>query len=100
VGQIRIPKSTRGVWKIGARRGDAKYAMAVFDGVVQEVYKISGWFPGGNTLSTRDDTNDPDRWEFVGRRAPEAVRKLYIFKAVRNYFRAGARNPIRYISLE
>jgi|WetSurMetagenome_2_1015567.scaffolds.fasta_scaffold1970928_1 hypothetical protein len=66
----------------------------------QEVYEICKWFPGGSTMSTREDTDAPDRWEFVGRRARDVVRELYRFKAVHKYFQHGARNPICYANLD
>lgn len=33
-------EATRVVWKIGERRNNAQYAMAVYQGIVREVYKI------------------------------------------------------------
>ena len=33
--------ATRGVWRLGPRREGAKYALAVFEGVVREVYTIA-----------------------------------------------------------
>jgi len=41
--------ATRSCWKLGSRRNRAKYALAVFEGVVQEVYEIDGWHEGGTT---------------------------------------------------
>jgi uncharacterized protein len=96
---IELYDATRGVWKAGPNRAKAKYALAIFDGVVQEVYEIAGWFAGGSTLYTRDDTDAPDRWEFVGRVAPERIRDRYRFRAVRRYFPQGAQNPIRYVGV-
>lgn len=97
---MELYDATRGVWRIGHRRENAKFALAVFDGVVQEVYEIQGWFPAGSTMSTRDDTADPHRWEFVGRIAPRHIRGRYRFKSVRSHFPHGAQNPIRYINLD
>jgi len=52
---------TRGEWVIGKRREQAKYAFAVYQGVVVEVYKISRWLPfTGRTPSSRQ------RWYFEG----------------------------------
>ena len=45
--------ATRGVWRVNPERG-AKYAFAVFDGIVREVYEIRQWFPAGTTYSSRD----------------------------------------------
>ena len=97
---IELYDATRGVWRIGPAREHARYAFAVFDGVVQEVYEIAHWFPGGSTMSTRPEGDKDDRWEFVGRLARESIRRRYCFKAVRNYFPPGAQNPIRYVGLQ
>ena len=96
---IELYDATRGVWKAGPNRTKAKYALAVFDGVVQEVYEIAGWFSGGSTLYTREDTDAPDRWEFVGRIAPDSIRNRYRFKSVRSHLPRGAQNPIRYVGI-
>lgn len=97
---IELYDTTRGVWRIGANREKAKFALAVFDGVVQEVYEIRGWFPAGSTMSTRGETDEPERWEFVGRIAPDNIRKRYRLKSVRDPFLQGAQNPIRYFNLD
>lgn len=38
-----------------------------------------------------------NRYEFVGRVAPEEIRKKYKDKSVANIFSKGEQNPIRYI---
>lgn len=96
---IELYDATRGVWKAGPKRAKAKYALAVFEGVVQEVYEIAGWFRGGSTLCKRSGTDAPDRWEFVGRIALDSVRNRYRFKSVRSHLPQGAQNPIRYVGV-
>lgn len=94
--------ATRGVWKIGSRRNAARYAFAVKDGLVREVYEIHEWLPAGSTeYESRGvtPTSHPGRWEFVGRRAPERVRERYVGKSVAHYFANGAQNPIRYVNV-
>lgn len=97
---IELYDATRGIWELGKKKPDlarAKFAFAVFEGIVQEVYEILEWFPGGSTLSTRGEgTNNPDRWEFVGRIAPYEIRKRYLYKSVREHFPKGAANPVCY----
>jgi hypothetical protein len=92
---------TRGVWKLGPKRERAKYAFAVFEGVVREVYEITRWFRAGSTLSSRDPhgVRSPDRWEFVGRLASENLRRRYINRDVSSYFKHGAQNPISYVNI-
>jgi len=92
--------ATRSAWVVGERRSKARFAMAVFQGVIREVYEISAWLPSGSTMRVRDkDGRSPhngERWEFVGNVAPEEIRDLYINKSVDHYFRRGAQNPVKY----
>jgi len=92
-------EATRGVWRIGENRQSAQFGLAVFDGVVQEVYKIEAWFPEGATFyGSRDVDPDGDtgRWEFVGRIADSRVRNRYRYKSVSHLLPNGAQNPIAY----
>jgi hypothetical protein len=51
-------EATRGVWVIGERREKAELAMAVFGGVVREVYRVRAWHPAGTLpYSTREDAH-------------------------------------------
>lgn len=94
-------EATRGVWKLGERRDRARIAMAVFEGVVREVYSIGSWHRGGTlTYSTRaaEDVDAPDRWEFRGRVAPEPVRSRYLYRSVAAYFKRGQQSPVVYVN--
>lgn len=97
---IELYDTTRGVWRIGNKREKVKYAFAVYDGIVHEVYRVMAWFPAGSTLNTRGNhENEKERrWEFVGRIAEETVREKYLRKSVEHYFKSGAQNPIRYVN--
>lgn len=96
---IELYDITRGLWKVGPQREQAELAFAIFDGVVQEVYRIASWFPAGATLSTRDHDLRDDRFEFVGTVAEEQIRRRYLQKSVRSYFPQGSQNPIRYVNV-
>lgn len=94
-------EATRGVWKLGERRNGARYALAVFEGVVREVYTIEAWYPGGTlTYSTRSaaDVDAPDRWEFEGRVAPKTVRSRYLDRSVAKHFKPGQQSPVVYVN--
>lgn len=96
---LELYEATRGIWRIGERREQADYAMAVFRGVVKEVYTIDEWHPSGtNRYLTRDDTYfkncTPPRWEFTGRVA-KGIRNDYVGGFVGN----GSQNPIRYVNI-
>lgn len=96
-------EATRGIWRCnGPRRDRAEYAMAVYQGVVREVYHIDKWFPSGEGMQkyeTRDssDFKDcyPPRWEFEGAVADDEIRKKYIGVFVGK----GGQNPIRYVNV-
>jgi hypothetical protein len=91
--------ATRASWKLGPKRERAKYAFAVFEGIVREVYQITEWLPGGSTFNWRNPRGVRvlDRWEFVGHLAPERLRRRYINRDVSRYFTRGAQNPISYV---
>ena len=111
---IRLPKvfrysmssaelfeATCGTWKVGANREKVKYVLAVHDGIVQEIYDVDSWQPGGTRVyETRDYSGgvDTTRWEFTGKAVrDEMVRNQYVHKSVAHYFSRGSQNPIRYI---
>ena len=91
--------ATRGVWKLGSSRTLVKYAFAVFEGIIREVYEITEWLPAGSTFSSRDPrgVRSPKRWEFVGPVAPDALRRRYINRDVSSYFKRGNRSPVIYV---
>lgn len=91
---------TRGIWKIGPRRETARFALAVFHGVVREVFEILSWHEAGTTAyQTRSFTADKcrGRWEFQGRVANEPVRCAYKGRRVSEYLSEHSQNPIAYV---
>ncbi len=95
-------EATRGVWKVGERRQKAKYAFAVFEGVVREVYEIHSWHPPGSQhYETRsaDDVTLKGRWEFKGQVAADEVRNKYVDRSVKEYLSPKAQNPIAYVNV-
>lgn len=94
-------EATRGVWRVGARREGVKFALAVFEGVVREVYDIEEWHRAGSTpYSTRERDALPldGRWEFTGRPAPKELREKYVGRSVAAYFTRGQQNPLVYVN--
>jgi hypothetical protein len=94
--------ATRSAWKVGPQREQAKYAVAVFEGIVREVYEITAWLPAGSTFSVRDErgVRALGRWEFVGRLAPARLRQRYVDRYVGKQFPQGAQNPIAYVNIK
>jgi len=63
-------ETTRGIWKVGeTNRNKVEYALALYQGIVLEVYRIKQWYPAGTLkYKTRDSSEfkNSGRWEFSG----------------------------------
>jgi len=91
--------ATRAQWKMKLENAEkAKYACAVFDGTIQEVYSIAGWLKSGATLNNKVIEVLEDRIEFVGNIAEEKVRQKYKYKSVAHLYKRGESNPVKYIN--
>ncbi len=49
--------ATRQFWRIGTDRKKVEYAFAIFDGIIQEIYKVISWHKAGTTFSSSNCTN-------------------------------------------
>jgi hypothetical protein len=91
-------ETTRGIWKVGeTRRNKVEYALALYQGIVLEVYRIKHWHPAGTLKYKYRDSSDYKniaRWEFSGSIATD-IRDEYIGFSVG---KAG-QNPIRYANV-
>src|ERR1041384_6344954 len=69
---------TRGKWAMGTRRNKAKYAFAVYKGIIREVYEIERWLPisvGEDEVIRRwrprnakdAEVKRRNRWQFEGK---------------------------------
>ena len=86
---------TRRAWRAGRRRETARFACAVFEGVVREVYEIGQW---RIALPREGEAWEGERWEFVGEIADESIRSKYRDRRVESYFTRGSQNPIIYVN--
>jgi hypothetical protein len=95
--------ATRTAWRVDKKkRSHIEYAFAVYEGVIREVYRVTGWHDGGstfNTLTGGHRRHRPGRAEFVGTLAPPDIRNRYIDRFVGDLFLPGARYPFRYINM-
>ncbi len=92
-------EATRGTWKIGLRRYKAKYAMAIYQGIVREVYRIDRWVPAGySEYITRnsEEVKKRGRWEFEGK-VEKKLSKHYVGKSVRKYFAKYVQSPFKFV---
>lgn len=83
---------TRGKWVLGARRERAKYAFAVYRGVIRQVYRIQSW-QKVNTGNAKQKVQD--RWMFEGNIADDLAH--YLGGSVEQYLKPGSQNPARYV---
>ena len=97
--------ATRSAWVVRESKAkNAAYALAVYRGIVREVYQVATWLEAGQTMRSSDPDGRPKsrtrkgkkRLEFVGKVADDVVRRKYVGRAVRDYWRAGSQNPIGY----
>ena len=100
-------KCTSGIWRLSRERANkARYAFAVYQGVIKEVYEIEEWIPATQATlrywreREREQGNDfsgthEGRSEFKGRSAPEAVRTKYVGRRMPV---PHSQNPIRYFN--
>lgn len=96
--EVELYEATRGIWVVGLRREKADYGMAVYQGIVKEVYRIKKWHPANTLLYRTRDTEEfkgsGRRWEFEGYAAFD-IRDEYIGNSVG----LGGQNPIRYMNI-
>ena len=95
--------ATRSAWRIGKRRLGAKYAFAVYQGVVQEVYEILEWYAADATFNCRtigqaNPSARRDRLEFIGRIASPNLRAKYVLNNVAHLM--GPRYPLTYVNCQ
>jgi uncharacterized protein len=101
MGKDALYEITRGVWRIGKRRDKAKHALAVYKGIVREVYRIDQWHPAGTTTyntRAKEEVQVCGRWEFTGGVAESKIRDKYVGRSVENYLAANSQNPIKYVN--
>lgn len=99
---VELYDATRSAWKVGDQRQKVKYAFAVYEGVVREVYRIEHWLKAGTTFAAQSGGRQRPRarrWEFVGTLAEDRIRRRYINRYVGDEFPPGAQNPVKYLNL-
>lgn len=91
---------TRGIWIVGKPgQKQAKFALAVYRGIVREVYEIVKWYPAGSTSYSRRQFQPNElqnRFEFVSQVAQVAAREKYVGSRVPV---AKSQNPIKYYNI-
>ena len=96
---LELYEVTRGVWTCGHRRELARYGIAVYQGVIREVYEIQQWHKAGTLeYTTRKQVlTISGRWEFSGSVAKELSAKYRGGSVVKYFFRS-AQLPFTYVN--
>jgi len=93
MGAADLYEITRGNWVVGKKKEKVRYAFALRNGIVLQVYRIGKWKP----VKARSlEQKHQDRWRFEGEIAAEMEH--YIGKSVASYITPGSRNPIKYVN--
>jgi serine/threonine protein kinase len=100
--------ATRGIWRLSRARAErARYAFAIYQGVIKEVYTIHRWMPATKETTEYWDKRSASqgkyfpsevnegRSEFVGEIAPEAIRQKYVGRMLP---KRHSQNPILYFN--
>jgi len=95
MGSDELYEITRGNWVLSTNRDKPKYAFALRNGVVLQVYRIYNWEP---VKARRIEQKHQDRWRFNGEAADDMQH--YIGKSVASYITPGSRNPIKYVNCD
>lgn len=102
--EVELYDATRSCWRVNLQQANkVSYVLAVYDGIVQEVYKVSAWVPCYSTLMMREIPQEIiekdkalNKYEFVGTIAEESVRQKYLGGIVSGLFTKGAQSPFKY----
>jgi hypothetical protein len=88
-------ESTHGWWRLGSRRDQADFAMAVSNGVIRAIYKIDSW-----ELRTEGkrgyEKGEKPRYGFNGAITHELNQ--YLNKSVKHLYKVGEQSPAKYIN--
>lgn len=92
--------TTRSAWRISPERANnVEFVLSVHQGIVKEVYHVSGWHDAGTTfVPKREDIINSGRFEFVGTIAEDAIREKYLNKSVKHFFKKGNAQPLMYLN--
>ncbi len=93
MGAAELYEITRGNWVVGKKKDKVRYALALRNGIVLQVYRVDNCKP----IKARSlEQKHQDRWRFDGEIAIEMEH--YIGKSVASYITPGSRNPIKYVN--
>ena len=109
---MQLYDNTRGVWPMSPKaRKEVQYVFPIYDGIIQETYKVVRGVEAGTTLNeyllekfNAQTTHNhigshygefSGRWEFIGNICLD-MRKKYLYKSVEHYWDVGATQNKRF----
>ncbi|EDY84940.1 hypothetical protein VDG1235_4574 [Verrucomicrobiia bacterium DG1235] len=90
-------EATRYAWRLSTKKAEkANYILPIQQGLIVGAFIATEWieatpenFPGREAFG--------GRWAFIGKEAPDKIKKLYVGKLIPDKYRKqGAANPIKY----
>ena len=93
--------TTRGWWRVNIEMANkARYALAVAEGYVKEVYAIKGkWHKYGSNGHDEGEGSE-GRYQFDGKVADDSIRRLYVGRSIDGIFKQGDAYPVRYFGIK
>lgn len=88
----KLYEITRGNWVLGSRKNAARFALAVFRGLVRAAYRIDSW----EAVEDTNEVGTKRRWRFTGAAASELAH--LIGGDVTRYLGKASQNPVRYVN--
>ena len=89
--EIDLYNATRSAWRISTDKlSRLELVCAVYRGIIREVYVPDSW---------QDCRERAGRKEFIGHKAEESIRNLYINKSVKHILKKGEQTPFRYVCI-
>lgn len=95
--EVSLYEATRFAWKVRlAKARQAEVILATIQGLIVGAFTADQWldatadnFPGREPV--------PGRFGFIGKHAPDAIKRMYVGKRVPDEYRKpGAANPVKY----
>ena len=93
IGAERLYEVTRGNWVLGERRNKARYAFAVYRGLIREVYETHSW---RRATARSSEQRTRTRWRFTGSVANSLDG--YIGGSIEKYTKRGSQSPVLYLN--
>lgn len=86
--ETELYEATRKHWKVSAQHASSiETACSVYRGIIQEVFAIHQWLP----------SPEGGRSYFEGEIASPEIREKYLYRSVKEYWKKGSQNPIKYM---